>query len=217
MLGDNDIKQAIESGNLVLEPFSADCLQAASYDFRVGSEAFTSSAKEKVDLKAKGLVTLEPGDFAIVSTMERVTCSPRVAGTIGLSSDLARRGLQVLAGPQIDPGFSGVLCVRLVNLAPKKISLPYGKPFLTVQFFLLNQPVSRPYTGRRKGQTGISPDDMRDLAEVEGMTMGEIIKTLSSVARDVSTLQGSVSRLTWMLPLIVGLGIAVIGVITAIK
>src|SRR5687767_1534183 len=112
MLGDNDIRKAIDANDLVIAPFSDECLQGASYDFRVGREAFTSSAKERIDLEAKGLVTLEPGEFAVVATMETVTCSPKVAASIGLASDFARRGLQLLAGPQIDPGFSGVLCVR---------------------------------------------------------------------------------------------------------
>ena len=52
----------------------------------------------------------------------------------------------------------------------------------------------------------------------------EMMKTLSSLAQDVSalrvtvsTLTGSVNKLAWVIPLIVGIGIAAIGIIVSIK
>lgn len=44
---------------------------------------------------------------------------------------------------------------------------------------------------------------------MEGMTLGQVTKTLAALAKDVSELRGSISRLSWLVPLIVALGIAV--------
>ncbi|HEV1996413.1 MAG TPA: hypothetical protein VGR03_18910, partial [Candidatus Acidoferrum sp.] len=123
----------------------------------------------------------------------------------------------LLSGPQIDPGFAGVLVIRVVNLAPKPVVLPYQDPFLTVQFFRLSAPVVAPYSGPRQGQTGISGRDLQELVATEGLTLGQVIKTLTALAKDVAELRGSIGRLSWSVPLIVAVGMAIVGIIAAIK
>lgn len=217
MLTDAQIRVALQDEHLGLDPFSEEQLQPASYDFRVGRYAFASSSKQKVDIASKGVLVIEAGEFAVIETLERVHCSPRVAAQLGLRSEYARRGLLMLSGPQVDPGFEGVLVVRVVNLAPNSIALPYKDPFLTAQFFLLSEPATNPYKGPRQGQDGIAAADIRELAQTEGLTLGEMVKTLTALSKDVAGLRGAVGRLSWSLPLIVGLGIAVIGVLVGIK
>jgi hypothetical protein len=123
----------------------------------------------------------------------------------------------MLSGPQIDPGFRGVLCVRLINLAPNRITLARGASFLTTQFFRLEQPVGKPYSGPRQGQTGLSPKDIEELANTEGMTLGQVIKTLSGIAIEVGEMKSSVNKLVWMLPVVVLVGIIVNAVILAVQ
>lgn len=209
MLTDAQIREAIEAGELTLDPFDDASLQPASYDLRVGKAAFASSSKERVDIANRGVVIIEPGEFAVVETRERVDAGPRLAIQLGLRSEFARKGLLLLSGPQVDPGFHGVLVVRVVNLAPQAIALAYESPFLTAQFFLLSHPVAEPYSGARQGQTGITPTDVQELSQTEGQTLGEMLKTLTSLARDVAELRGSVGRL----PTIIGWGIGVISAI----
>jgi dCTP deaminase len=217
MLADEEIRRAIDAGELVIDPFNEDSLQPASYDFRLGSGAFASSTREKVDVSEKGLIVIEPGDFAVVETRERVEFSAQIAALLGLRSEYARQGLLMLSGPQIDPGFRGVLVIRVVNLAPKRVGLSYEAPFLSAQFFRLSVPVQHPYEGRRQDQTGIAPQDIQELLESEAPTLGEMMKTLSGLALVVSELRGSVNRLSWSIPLIITIGIAVISVIVALK
>jgi dCTP deaminase len=217
MLADEEIRRVIDAGELVIDPFVEDSLQPASYDFRIGSGAFTSSTREKVDVSEKGLIVIEPGDFAVVETRERVEFSPQIAALLGLRSEYARQGLLMLSGPQIDPGFRGVLVLRVVNLSPKSIGFSYEAPFLSAQFFRLATPVRQPYEGRRQDQTGIAPHDIQELLETEAPTLGEMMKTLSGLALVVSELRGSVNRLGWLIPLIIAIGIGVISIIVAVK
>jgi len=217
MMTDAQIEAARVAKEIVLDPFDPQQLQPASYDIRLGKWAFASSMKDKLDLSQKGLLVIDPGEFAVIESRERVTLDSRTAGQLGLRSEYAQRGLLLLSGPQIDPGFQGVIVVRVVNLSPKPLALPYEAPFLTTQFFRLSGPVSRPYSGPRQSQPGLTGRDIQELLDTEGLTLGQVIKTLSALARDVAELRGSVGRLSWTIPLIVGVGIAIVAVIVALK
>lgn len=217
MLGDRDIEAEIEAGSLKIEPFDQDSLEPASYDLRVGDKAFVSDAEEIADVSSKGLVTIDPGEFAVVQTLERVEFSAQLAGQIGLTSTLAGQGLVLLSGPQIDPGFRGVLIVRVTNLAPSRITLVHRDSILTVQIFKLSRPVEHPYSGSRQDQEGLTQADLHQLGSAESPTIGGMVKSLQSLARDVSELKGSVSRLSWSIPFIVSLGIAIIGIVVSLR
>lgn len=224
MLTDVEIGEAITVGELQIDPFADGCLHSVSYDFRVGDQAFISGTDEVTDVANKGLVIIDPGEFAVIATRERVRCGPQFAAQLGLDSEYARHGLVLLSGPQIDPGFSGVLVVRVTNLAPRRITLAYEAPFLTVQFFRLNRPVEKPYAGSRQGQTGLGKTDIEELTHPDSPTLGGMVRSLAALAQDVSglntsvaRLEGSVSRLSWLVPVLVGFGIAVTAVLTALK
>jgi len=203
-----------------IDPMAESCLEPASYDFRVGKQAFASNTDAKIDVENKGLVIIDPGEFAVITTRERIRCGPQIAGQIGLCSPYARDGLLLLSGPQIDPGFNGVLIVRVTNLAPRRITLAFEAPFLTSQFFKLSHPVANPYSGSRQGQTGLGPRDIEDLSNPESPTLGGMVKSLTSLARDVSDLKTSVRWMAWgigSLAAVVAIALTVIGVIVAIK
>jgi dCTP deaminase len=217
MMSDNQIRAALTAKEIVLDPFDDAKLEPASYDARVGKWAFSSSSKEKVNLAEKGLLVIEPGEFAVLETRENVELDNRTVGQLGLRSEYAQRGLLMLSGPQIDPGFQGILTVRVINLAPKPIALPFEEPFLTIQFFRLSNAVTKTYSGIRQRQTGISARDIQELVETEGLTLGQVMKTLGALAKDVSELRGGIARLTWVVPIIITIGIATIAIVVKLK
>jgi deoxycytidine triphosphate deaminase len=60
MLGGDEIRTAIAGGLLGIDPLAEGSLQPASYDFRVGHQAFVSSGDEIVDVANRGLVVDRP-------------------------------------------------------------------------------------------------------------------------------------------------------------
>jgi uncharacterized membrane protein len=48
-------------------------------------------------------------------------------------------------------------------------------------------------------------------------TLATLARDVSQLAKDVSGLRGSVNRLSWLVPLIVTIGMVVIGVVVALK
>jgi dCTP deaminase len=217
VLADVDIRSAISDGLMAIEPLASDCLQPARYDMRVGHEAYVSSSDGKIDVKNKGLVIIDPGEFAVVITRERVRCGPQIAGQLGLSSTYARQGLTLLSGPQIDPGFDGHLIVRVINLAPRRITLGYEGGFLTTQYFKLDNPVEHPYSGSRQGQSSLSAKDIEGTADPDSPTLGGMVKSLSTLAADVGSLKTSVKWMAWTIAIGLPLVVAVVGIIVAVK
>ena len=117
LMTDGEIRGAMASGGLRIDNFSEKSLQPASYDMRVGSRlrSSISSDEAEVDLSRKGSAVLKPGVFALVTTHENVVLSDTIAGHIGVKSYYTRKGIVMLTGLQIDPGFEGVLVIGLYN------------------------------------------------------------------------------------------------------
>lgn len=110
--------------------------------------------------------------------------------------------------------------MRITNLAPRRITLPYEAPFLTASFFKLAHPVAHPYSGSQQGQTGLGPKDYEDVSHPESPTLGGMVKSLTALARDVSELRGSVNTVTWLIGVAVvflTLVMTAIGILAAVK
>ena len=224
ILSAQQIEEAHRAGDIAITPFDERQVQAASYDLRVGPQGATTSTKQIVNVEERGYLPVEPGDFAVLSVLEEIKLGNQYAGRIGLRSKWARKGLVATTGPQIDPGYHGRLMIGLTNLTPNPISLAYGDDLVTLELHKLDQPTKKPYAGPYQGRLAFGPEEMEAITEGKGMALSEVLTTLQSVSRNVSSLATSVSQLEgqmqtlrWLVPLIVLGGITVIAVIVALK
>ena len=224
ILTDRQIREARENGEIKIEPFEDSQVQAATYDLRVGNQGATTSAKKKLDIKKDGYLVVEPGDFAVVTVFEELALSPRYAARFGLRSKYARKGLIATTGPQIDPGYKGRLIIGVTNLTPRAVTLPHKDDFVSVEFHRLEEPAEKPYSGPYQGKTELGPDEIEFITESEGMALSEVLNTLRSLSANVGTLTSDVTSLTaeikhykWVMPILVGIGMAVIGTIVVLK
>lgn len=72
---------------------------------------------------------LQPGQFLLASTLERVSIPPHLRARVEGKSTLGRLGLLVhCTAGYIDPGFSGNITLELYNVAPYPITLVAGAP-----------------------------------------------------------------------------------------
>lgn len=213
VLTDELIVEANESGSVKVEPFEEKQVQPASYDLRVGSEAATSSIRKKINVEEQGFLELAPSDFAVVVTHEKITLDNRHVARFGLRSKWARKGIVATTGAQIDPGFTGKLTVGLTNLTSKRISLSHMDDFLTVEFHKLSKPSKSPYSGPYQGRNSIAGEDLEAVLDREVMSVSDITDTLRSLTSNVASLEKSVGIMKWF----VGGGVAIIGIITALK
>jgi dCTP deaminase len=213
ILTNRQIEEAYRKGDILINPFEARQVQAATYDFRVGAQGATTSSKKLVDIKSNGFILLQPGDFGVVTVLEELRLGPQYVGRFGLRSKYARKGLIATTGPQIDPGYHGKLILGITNLTPRPISLPYKDDFVTVEFHRLEEPSTKPYDGAYQDKMELGAEEIEAITENEGMALSEVITTLRAVSTNVGKLSDRVQMLMWA----IGIGVAAIGLIVALK
>lgn len=190
------ISEAIENEEIVIEPYNEGNIEPASVDLTLGNEAFLASDDDKTRLSSGDVLTLPPGEMALVLTQERIALGSKYAASIGLRSRFARKGIDILKGPQVDPGFEGPLHIVLINLSPSQQVIEHGEAFLTLEIVRLSEPAENAYKGRYQAQESLTAEEIRDLKKGEGIALSEAVKAMRTIAKDVDSLENSVSRLT---------------------
>src|SRR5271157_4329573 len=174
ILNYQQIIDTCKSNDIVIDPFDVKQVQGATYDLRVGEQGATTSTKKLINIRENGYLTLDPGDFGIITTLEIIKLSPSYVGRFGLRSKYARKGLIATTGPQIDPGYYGRLIIGITNLTPKPVSLPYKDDLLTVEFHRLEQASTHPYDGPYQGKMELGAEEIEFITETEGMALSEM-------------------------------------------
>lgn len=202
LLGDSEIRAAMDAGDLVIEEFSADSLQPASYDLRVGEKLLASHSDREINLRERGSARIRAGEFALLNTFERLELSSRMAASIGIRSYYTRKGLILLAGSQVDPGYEGYLTLGVYNASPRDFTLEYREPFSTIEFHRLNQPVERPYQSTTAQQAPDIPKEDKDyLRTLETESLSEMSESVRQLSENMQTLTTVTYRV--VLPLLV--------------
>ena len=150
ILVDKQILKKVSSGKLGIEPFRIDRVQPNSYDVSL-SQNFTYigyDCNDILDVKDENTyncgtvsvrrcsIILNPGEFVLGETSEKVRLPDNIVASIEGKSSLARLGLQIhQTGGWIDAGFSGTITLELYNANPRPIKLYAGMPIGQLVFF----------------------------------------------------------------------------------
>jgi dCTP deaminase len=212
ILSHQQIKEYCKKGEIAIAPYEECQIQGASYDLRVGDQGGTTSGKKLVKINEAGFLTIKPGDFAIVITLEEIKLGAQYVGRFGLRSKFARKGLIATTGPQIDPGFHGRLIVGLTNLSPKPISISHKDDFLSVEIHRLEHPSEKPYDGPYQDKFELGPEEIEAITEREGMALSEVLTTLQSLSQNMGALTKDIDTLKW----VIGIGVAVVAIAMAV-
>src|SRR5665213_3274285 len=168
--------------------------------------------KKLLRINETGFLTIKPGDFAIIITLEQINLGAQYVGRFGLRSKFARKGLIATTGPQIDPGFHGRLIVGLTNLSPKPISISHKDDFLSVEIHRLEHPTEKPYDGPYQDKLELGPEEIEAITEREGMALSEVLTTLQSLSQNMGALTKDIDTLKW----VIGIGVAVVAIAMAV-
>ena len=128
-----DIERMANERGLI-EPYNESCLQACSYDLRIGTIFREGQVINEKHSRADEQVVIEPGEVVSVLTQEILKLPNDITGTAFAINSQSREGLMVLNPGHVDPGFSGQLSVKAINL--RKVALPIsrGDKIFTVIF-----------------------------------------------------------------------------------
>jgi deoxycytidine triphosphate deaminase len=143
ILTDQDIAAEISAGRLIKSGLP-EYIEACSYDLRAG----TIFQRGKIIKGADDYVVLEPGDIISLFTLEELSLPADMTATVFPINSMSSQGLLVLNPGHIDPGFSGPLTVRAINLRSTPQTIDIKNPIFTVIFERLPKPVTKPYNER---------------------------------------------------------------------
>jgi len=196
LMTDAEINEAIAKGELEIVEFSLNSLQPASYDMRLGARALATNREEEVNIEKEGSLVIKAGDFALLTTHEKIRLSRTIAGHIGVRSYFTRKGLVLLAGLQIDPGFEGVLVLGVYNASPRNLVLDHLTPFCTVEFHRLSRPAEQVYRSGEEQRLGRIPAADKDyLRTLETQTLSDMSSAVRGLSVNVQELTQSMKKL----------------------
>lgn len=117
------------SAYLKIHNYSSEDHKQTFYKFRYGAPEYNGSVGEP------GPIDLVPGSSATIWSLEGFELSERVLAVFGHSSDLFRRGLELIHSPFIDPAFKGQLQLVVRNFSGQEVRLSPGEIIGKVIFF----------------------------------------------------------------------------------
>jgi dCTP deaminase len=130
-----------------------------SYELGLGSEAYITGQKKKIQLGEKGHVVIPPGQFALLITEERIRIPADAIGFISIKSKYKLWGLINVSGFHVDPGFDGKLIFSVYNAGVQDIVVSRKKRMFLLWLSSMDEP-GEGYKGPRLGQTSIPDEDM---------------------------------------------------------
>ena len=206
LLTDIEIREAKERDDIDIDPFDEKkCLKGSSYDLRLGKRGIISRSVTLEQLKARvqaeelkeiniekeESISIPGGAFALINTLERIKLSEMYAGHIGMRSYYVRKGLALLSGLQIDPGWDAPLVLGLANLSPRTITLDYGDFLCSIEIHRLNREAGQTYEGpymaqQREGRIPTADKDY--LRTIETMSVTDLTRALIDLSSSIESL-----------------------------
>lgn len=165
ILSDRDIKVALKSGRISVEPMFENAIQPASVDLHLDKNFLIFNRKghtcidvkkpvdnlmEKVVIEEDGFFVIHPGEFVLANIFETTGVSNDIVGRLEGKSSLGRIGLIIHATAGfLDPGNSLKMTLELSNVGSLPIKLYYKMPIAQMAFEPLSSPAEIVYGDKR--------------------------------------------------------------------
>src|SRR3954451_13484592 len=168
ILSDRDIRRALETGRIRIdpEPDLETALGSISVDFRLGPTfmVFEHSRHSYIDPQRPQSIgdamrtiectpdepfIMQPGDFALASTMEQLELPDDLLARLEGRSSIARLGITVHSTAALfEPGWIGTATMELSNLGRMAVALYPGMRICAFSFEEVSSPVMTPYRAK---------------------------------------------------------------------
>lgn len=172
VLSDRDILVALKDGRIKIDP-PPDIekqLGSISVDFRLGTTfmVFEHSRFSYIDPRQPHSIgdamrtievgedepfIMQPGDFALASTMESFELADDLLGRLEGRSSIARLGITVHSTAAVfEPGWTGTATMELSNLGRMAVALYPGMRICAFSFENVSSPVMMPYRSKKNNK-----------------------------------------------------------------
>jgi dCTP deaminase len=183
VLSDRSIREALDAGTISIEPLGEGCIQPSSVDLHVDKylRLFRNHTSrvidvredqedltELVDIGDTDPLILHPGEFLLVSTLEKNTLPNDLVARLEGKSSLGRLGLLIHSTAGfVDAGWDGHLTLELSNVANLPITIYAGMKIGQISFLQMTTAADKPYgsdglKSKYQGQWGPTPSRYSD-------------------------------------------------------
>ncbi len=165
VLSDGDIKKALKNGDIKITPAPdfATALGPCAIDLRLGNtfrifehsknpyidpskKDYSNEITSEVTIKQGDKFIMQPGDFVLAVTLEKLTISPKLLGRLEGRSSLGRLGIVVHSTASVfHPGWEGQAVLELGNLGRIAVALYPGMRVCAMTFEQLSSEAEVPY------------------------------------------------------------------------
>jgi dCTP deaminase len=192
ILSDRSIREEVQAGRIIIEPFDDSCVQPSSVDLHIDRffRVFRNHTMGTIDVKEQqedltelvqigegDVFMLHPGEFVLGSTQERVALPDDLVARLEGKSSLGRLGLLIHSTAGfVDSGWDGHLTLELSNVANLPITLYPGMKIGQISFLRMTTAADHPYGSKEagskyQGQRGPTPS--RYFENFRSVTNGE--------------------------------------------
>jgi dCTP deaminase len=175
LLSDHKIKQAMDAGNIVIEPFELRQLSTNSYDVRLGewyfepnrnmqTVSFLSEAQTRKfwgePIQSTGVIPVRPGDTILAHTIEIVGGRNGFTTSMRARSSIGRSCMSVCKCAGVgDVGYIARWTMEITNHSHATIELPVGLRVAQILFYEVGE-TDIHYAGKYGQSAEWSPYDM---------------------------------------------------------
>lgn len=172
ILSDRDIVRALEDGRIVIDPAPdlGTQLGSVSIDFCLGRTFMVfehsrysfidprqsqsiGDAMRTIEVEGEDAFIMQPGDFALASTVETLELPDDLLGRLEGRSSIARLGITVHSTAAVfEPGWIGTATMELSNLGRMPVALYPGMRICSFSFQTVSSPVMTPYRAKRNNK-----------------------------------------------------------------
>lgn len=172
VLSDRDIKKALKNKDIVITPKPNPKTQfgSCSVDLRLGTifrifdhsqnpfidpskRDYSNEITKEVRKKVGERFIIQPGDFILAVTLERIKISPKLLGRLEGRSSLGRLGIVVHSTASVfDPGWDGQAVLELGNLGRIAVALYPGMRICAMTFEELSSAAEVPYSKKKQAK-----------------------------------------------------------------
>jgi dCTP deaminase len=185
-----EIKEAIQSKDISVEPFDEKDLEPSSYDFRIGRALIAGrGVAEKNDFP----LFLKPGDWVEIESLEIVKISQKIGVIIGMPSGMSRKGILAFSGMHIDPGYRGKIFITLFNPSSDTYEIEHGQKLCTAMFFKFDKIPSKAYGGKYQDQYAFPEKDIEWMIRLKAPTIADAIKSVEKLEQMIDDLRKDMS------------------------
>ncbi|MFV0225863.1 deoxycytidine triphosphate deaminase [Empedobacter falsenii] len=201
-LGKKDLEAILCDEKIILNDnkeccFNLENLKQASYELKLGKEVYLTDNKKQVKTiltDEKDVITINPGQFALLLTEETVHIPNNLLGFISIKASEKLKGLINVSGFHVDPGFHGKLLFSVYNASPSKIQLTKGSPYFLIWFSEIKTPLGIEDLYNSKNHQGQNTIDAKYITP---LINGEMASP-HMLLKKINSQKDSLTRVLWL-------------------